>query len=153
MNPAPAPMASRRACALQPLHHLLLPPLVWCAAVAVGDSEHGRGAEQGLRRRCGGADLFVMAEVDGGHRLPAGATGVFEPHRRTLILSAPRVTHGVDVDAQRITETTLHVTGRQFDQAGRQLDAATYRLRAPPGVIGRAFRSVRIRCSAKFEKS
>jgi hypothetical protein len=52
--------------------------------------------------------------------LPATSTDVFQPHRGTLVLGAPRVSHRIDIHRQGVGEATLHIVGEQIDEEYRQ---------------------------------
>jgi hypothetical protein len=58
--------------------------------------------------------------------------GVFEPHRRALVFGAARVSHGIDIYRERVTEPALHIARRQIDEKCRQLLVA---LRESRGVF------------------
>jgi hypothetical protein len=96
--------------ALQAGDHLLLPPLVGRAAIAVGDPEQWRGRK-----------LARTRAVHHGHGLPAGPAGVLQPHRRALVLGPARIPHRVYVHGERVTEPALHIARRQINQKCRQL--------------------------------
>ena len=117
---------------MQALHHLLLPPLVRCAAVAVGDAQQGSG-DQRRGRAVGG--VVLIEHLHRRNSLPAVPAGVLEPHRRALIFSAARVAHRVDIHSERVTEPALHIARRQIDEKCRQLLVVLPSPSAQSGVV------------------